>query len=72
MQKCDALKSYISLYMEMNRNNFPQLCDHNWVRNFAFLADVTQHPKEVHIDLQETNNLIDGTDTTGFEMKLRV
>jgi hypothetical protein len=56
----------------MNRKHFPQRCDHNWVRKFAFLIDVTEHTNEVHIDLQETNNLVDGTETTEFERNLRL
>lgn len=35
------------------QKTFSQLCDHNWVRNFAFLIDVTEQTNEVHIDLQE-------------------
>jgi hypothetical protein len=55
----------------MNRKHFPQLCDHNWVCNFVFLIDVTEHTNEVHIDLQETDNLIDETETMRFDRKLR-
>jgi hypothetical protein len=57
--------------MEISRKHSPQLCDHNWVRIFAFLIDVTEHTNEVHIELQETNNLVDKTEKTGFDRKLR-
>jgi hypothetical protein len=47
------------------QKTFSQLCDHNWVRNFAFLIDVTEQTKYTSI-YRKTNNLVDGTETIGL------
>jgi len=51
------LKLEIELFMEMRGKLSPQLCDHDWMCDFAFCIDITEHMKDLDINLQGANTL---------------
>jgi hypothetical protein len=52
MLKCiDDLKSEIELFLEMKGKPFPQLRNHDWMCDFAFHIDITEHMNEQNINV---------------------
>jgi hypothetical protein len=39
----------LKLFLKMKGKSFSQLCDHDWMCNFTFSSDITQHINEVNI-----------------------
>ena len=45
----------IELFLEMKVQDFPQVCDTVWICDFALSIDISQHYKEMTINLQTAN-----------------
>jgi hypothetical protein len=45
----------IELFLEIKVQYFPQVCDTVWICDFALSIDISQHYKEMTINLQTAN-----------------
>jgi hypothetical protein len=57
LKRVYVLKSETELFLEMKVKPLPQLLDNDWMCDFAFCMDITQHMNEMNIKLQGANNL---------------
>jgi len=57
---CMTLSQKLNYFWKW-RGNVPWLCDHNWMCDFAFCIDITQHMNEMNTNLQGVNHLINET-----------
>ncbi|XP_076645577.1 general transcription factor II-I repeat domain-containing protein 2-like [Halictus rubicundus] len=68
------LKNEIKLFLEMKDNPFSQFDDKDWMCDFAFCVDITQHLNELNIKLQGKNKLVTEMfdKIKAFEQKLKI
>ena len=68
------LKNEIQLFCEMKNNPFPQFNDKDWMCDFAFCVDITQHLNVLNSNLQGQNKVITEMfdKIKAFESKLRI
>ena len=68
------LKNDIQLFVEMKQYPFPQFEDKEWMCNFAFLIDITQHLNDLIMELQGKNQFIHNMfdKISAFESKLKI
>ena len=45
-------------FLIMKGEDFPQLCDPEWIANLAFLVDITKHLNKLNVRLQGKNQLV--------------
>jgi hypothetical protein len=60
--------------MDMKGKPLPELSDEDWISDFAFLVDMTQHLNDLYLQLQGINQLVNFifTHVKAFEVKLRM
>jgi hypothetical protein len=51
LQSMCNLKSEFELFVEMKGKPFFQVCDHNWMCDFAFCIDIIQHMIKLNVNL---------------------
>ncbi|XP_076232931.1 general transcription factor II-I repeat domain-containing protein 2-like [Calliopsis andreniformis] len=68
------LKNEIKLFLEMKNYPFPQFDDENWMCDFAFCVDITQHLNKLNVNLQEKNKIVTEMfdKVKAFESKLKI
>ncbi|XP_076284494.1 general transcription factor II-I repeat domain-containing protein 2-like [Lasioglossum baleicum] len=54
LKRVYELRKEIKLFLEMKNNPFPQFDDKDWMCDFAFCVDITQHLNTLNINLQAT------------------
>jgi hypothetical protein len=52
------LKNDSQLFVEMKEYRFPHFKDKEWMCDFAFLVDITQHLNDLNMELQGRNQFI--------------
>ena len=52
------LRSEIQLFLEMNRYAFPHFSNKEWVSDFGFHIDMTQHLNDLNVELQSKEPFI--------------
>ena len=53
-----ALKSEIQLFLDIKEYAFPHFGDKEWMCDFAFLIDITQHLGDLSVELQGEGHFI--------------
>ena len=68
------LKNDIQLFVEMKEYPFPQFNDKEWMCDFAFLVDITQHLNDLNMELQGKSQFIHNMfdQIKAFESKLKI
>ena len=68
------LKNDIQLFVEMKEYPFPQFEDKEWMCDFAFLVDITQHLNDLNMELQGKSQFIHNMfdKINAFESKLKI
>jgi hypothetical protein len=60
--------------MDMKGKPLPEFSDEDWISDFAFLVDMTQHLNDLNLQLQGRNQLVNDifAHVKAFEVKLRL
>jgi hypothetical protein len=60
--------------MDMKGKPLPEFSDEDWISDFAFLADMTQHLNDLSLQLQGRNRLVNDifAHVKAFQVKLRL
>jgi hypothetical protein len=60
--------------MDMEGKPQPEFFVEDWISDFAFLVDMTEHLNDLNLQLQEINQLVNDTfaHVKTFEVKLRL
>jgi hypothetical protein len=68
------LKNDIQLFVEMKEYRFPHFEDKEWMCDFAFLVDITQHLNDLNMELQGRDQFIHNMfdKINAFESKLKI
>jgi hypothetical protein len=68
------LKNDIQLFVEMKEYQFPHFEDKEWMCDFAFLVDITQHLYDLNMELQGRDQFIHNMfdKINAFESKLKI
>jgi hypothetical protein len=52
------LRKEVQLFMDMKGKPLPEFSEEDWVSDFAFLMDPTQHLNDMNLQLQGSNQLV--------------
>jgi hypothetical protein len=68
------LRKEAQLFMDMKGKPWPEYSDEDWISDFAFLVDMTQHLNDLNLQLQGRNQLVNDifANVKAFEVKLRL
>ena len=68
------LKNEIQFFVEIKEYPFHQFNDKDWMCDFAFLVDITQHLNDLNIELQGKDQFIHSLfdKSKAFESKLKI
>jgi hypothetical protein len=68
------LRKEAQLFMDMKGKPLPEYSDEDWISDFPFLVDMTQHLNDLNLQLQGGNQLVNDifAHVEVFEVKLRL
>jgi hypothetical protein len=60
--------------MDMKEKPLPEFSDEDWISDFVFLVDMTQHLNDLNLQLQGRNQLVNDifAHVKAFEVKVRL
>jgi hypothetical protein len=68
------LRKEVQLFVDMKGKPLPEFSDEDWISDFAFLMDMTQHLNDLNLQLQGINQLVNYifTHVKVFEVRQRL